>query len=430
VTGEPAAAPAVRIRPVDQRLRGGAIDACTSHRHGRTLEIAGWLLGADRPVVAVEIAVGPNVLARRPVGLLRPDVLAAFPDAVGAEASGFHVAIGTLQPPEHGVHVSAVLADQARVPFATIEWCGSATDDVPLVSVVIPCFRQAHFLDDSIGSVLEQTYARLEVVVVDDGSPDNTQAVVGKYRGIRYLRQRNAGLTGARNAGFRESRGEYVLFLDADDRLLPGAIAAGMEQFRVRPELGLVAGHFRIIGLDGRVIAAPAPRASGADDYLSLLRDYHVGPPGVMLFRRDVCATLGPFDAGNSPAADVDIALRAAQRFPIYLHDDVVLEYRRHGANMTGDPGVMLASTMAVLRRHRSDAARLPGGRAAYLAGIQHWRRSWGDLLVQKTIADCLAGQPGAALSGFARLARHYPAGIRLLARALWSRAQSSATRW
>jgi glycosyltransferase involved in cell wall biosynthesis len=383
---------------------------CAPGCHGRKLEIAGWVLGAERRVAAVEITAQGTVLARVSVKLPRPDVLAAYPGAAGAEACGFHAQIGAAQPPRQGVQLVAVLADQERVPFAAIGcWESLPPDDLPLVSVVIPCFRQAHFLHESIGSVLEQLYARLEIVVVDDGSPDNTAAVVRRYPGVRYLRQSNAGLGAARNVGFRECHGDYVLFLDADDRLLPVAIAAAVEQFRVRSDLGLVAGHFRMIGLDGRVIASPVSRAGGTDDYLSLLRDYYIGPPGVMLFRREALDALRAFDVVDSPAADYDIALRAAQNFPIHVHGEVVLEYRRHGANMTADPGVMLSSTMAVMGRHRKHAARLPGGRDAYLAGVEHWRRSWGELLLRKTASDLVERRLRSAFRGLRVLLRYHP---------------------
>ena len=93
--------------------------------------------------------------------------------------------------------------------------------DSPVVSVVIPCYRQAHFLPDAIESVLAQTYPHFEIIVVDDGSPDDTRAVAGRYPGVRCLRQRNRGLSAARNAGLAASIGTYVVFLDADDRLTP-----------------------------------------------------------------------------------------------------------------------------------------------------------------------------------------------------------------
>src|ERR1700736_5280277 len=93
--------------------------------------------------------------------------------------------------------------------------------EAPLVSVVVPCYNQAHFLRDVIESVLAQTYPHVELVVVDDGSPDNTTDVVADYPILRCVRQENRGVAEARNTGFRASNGEFVLFIDADDRLTP-----------------------------------------------------------------------------------------------------------------------------------------------------------------------------------------------------------------
>lgn len=97
---------------------------------------------------------------------------------------------------------------------------------LPLVSVITPCFRQGHFLGEAIESVLGQTHPRVEMVVVNDGSDDDTDTVARGYgEKIKYVRQENAGLPAARNAGVRVAVGTYLLFLDADDMLLPSAIA-------------------------------------------------------------------------------------------------------------------------------------------------------------------------------------------------------------
>src|SRR5215831_18229599 len=100
---------------------------------------------------------------------------------------------------------------------------GPATGSPGLVSVVIPCFRQAHFLADGIESVLRQTYSQVEVLVINDGSPDDTASVASRYC-VRYVEQKHAGLAAARNAGLQRALGEFVVFLDADDRLLPDAL--------------------------------------------------------------------------------------------------------------------------------------------------------------------------------------------------------------
>src|SRR5690348_11388842 len=99
----------------------------------------------------------------------------------------------------------------------------------PVVSVVIPCFNQRAYVGDAIESVLGQTYDNIEVVVVDDGSDDGSAEVIRSHRDIRYVRQKNAGLARARNTGLGASTGAFVVFLDADDWLLPRAVELGVE---------------------------------------------------------------------------------------------------------------------------------------------------------------------------------------------------------
>src|SRR5437870_3797289 len=93
-----------------------------------------------------------------------------------------------------------------------------------LVTVVIPCYNNASFLHDAIQSVLSQTYRRTELIVVDDGSSDDTSDVASSYPVTRLIRQPNQGVSAARNAGLSQASGDYVVFLDADDRLLPDAV--------------------------------------------------------------------------------------------------------------------------------------------------------------------------------------------------------------
>jgi glycosyltransferase involved in cell wall biosynthesis len=147
---------------------------------------------------------------------------------------------------------------------------GKQHADAPLVSVVIPCYNQAHFLGEAIESVLAQRHPRLEVIVVDDGSPDDTSEVAARYPGVRCVRQENQGLSAARNAGLRHSGGEYVVFLDADDRLLPEAIEAGLRGFEAHPECAFVYGDYRVIATDGSFLRRSRRHVVGRDGYVAL----------------------------------------------------------------------------------------------------------------------------------------------------------------
>src|SRR3954454_11041164 len=115
------------------------------------------------------------------------------------------------------------------------------------VSIVIPCHNQARFLAEAIDSALEQTHPPAEVIVVDDGSTDGTRAVVAGRPDVTYIAQANAGLGAARNTGWRAAGGACVVFLDADDRLLPHALSAGLACLDRYPRAVFCAGHYDLV---------------------------------------------------------------------------------------------------------------------------------------------------------------------------------------
>ena len=138
---------------------------------------------------------------------------------------------------------------------------------LPLVSVIITSYNQARFLSDAIESVLTQTYSQFEIVVVDDGSTDNASEVVARYPAVRYIRQDNQGLSAARNTGLHESNGAYLVFLDADDRLLPVALETGVDCLQAHPECGFVSGHYSLIASDGSLMRRRQPHCVERNHY-------------------------------------------------------------------------------------------------------------------------------------------------------------------
>jgi glycosyltransferase involved in cell wall biosynthesis len=292
--------------------------------------------------------------------------------------------------------------------------------ELPLVSVVIPCFNQAHFLGDAIDAALAQTYPRIEVVVVDDGSGDNTWAVAGREAGVRRLRQGNGGVASARNLGLREASGDCLVFLDADDRLLPDAVQTGMDALLKRLQVAFVAGMCRDIDVAGqRREERPQPLVT-QDHYLRLLEDCYIWSGSSIVYRRSALDAVGGFDEGLPAGDDYDLYLRLTHRFPVYCHDAVVTEYRRHGSNTTRDSAVVLTSQLAVLRRQRP-LVRGRRERAAYRKGVRNTRGEHGHALSQQAIANWKAGRRRRALRDLRTLAQYDP---RSLARAVLRRGQ------
>src|SRR5918993_1549637 len=215
----------------------------------------------------------------------------------------------------------------------------------PKVSVVVPCYNQDRFLGEAIESVLSQGYTGFEIIVVDDGSKDGTQEVAaGRAKEdsrVRLISQENRGLAAARNRGLAEARGEYVVFLDSDDRLVGGALEVGVRELEAHPECAFVSGICRKITADGSVVSGWEQFRVRDDPYLELLRSCPIYVPAVM-YRRSVFDAVGDFDTSYKAAEDYDLYYRILERFPVYCHETVVAEIRRHDTNMTRDRTLML----------------------------------------------------------------------------------------
>lgn len=277
------------------------------------------------------------------------------------------------------------------------------------VSVVVPCFNQAHFLTEAIESVQRQSHPQVEVTVVDDGSEDNSYEVAGRYPGVRRLRQEHRGVAAARNLGLAESGGDFVAFLDADDRLLPEALEVGVESLLARPQVAFVAGASRDIGGNGSVIREGGQPLVTQDHFLHLLEDCYIWSGSSILYRRAAVEAVGGFDERLEAGDDYDLYLRLAHAYPIYCHGRVVTEYRRHGTNTTRDPAVVLASQLRVLKAQRP---RLRDRReaSARRQGIGNTRAVHGAALAERVSSDWRGQRRRRALQGIATLARRDPA--------------------
>jgi len=257
-------------------------------------------------------------------------------------------------------------------------------EDMMVVSVIIPCYNQAHFLGDAIESVLAQSYPSFEIIVIDDGSPDNTAEVAARYPGVRYVQQTNQGLSAARNTGIRESRGEYLVFLDADDRLLPHALRDGLACFHDHQEAAFVSGHHRYINRDGSLRNEYPPTPIDDHPYVALLKRNYIGMHATVMYTRMVFDEVGTFDTTLKSCEDYDLYLRIARRFAIYHHPHLAAEYRWHSANMTNNSGRMLKSAMRVLRSQWPHVRDEPSYLRACRLGVRFWRDYFGGLVLAR----------------------------------------------
>ncbi len=272
----------------------------------------------------------------------------------------------------------------------------------PLVSVIIPSYNHAQFLGQAIKSVLAQTYSNFEILVVDDGSTDDTAKVVRRYSPVRYVFQQNAGLSSARNTGLRQSRGRFLVFLDADDRLLPHALEAGINCMREHPECAFVSGHCRVIDSNGAILPAPRQRRVEHEHYLQLLRGgTYIWCPASVFYLRRIFDFVHGFDRELSPVADQDLYLRITRDFPVYCHNQVVAEYRRHGSNMSRDVSKMECAALAVHDAQWHFVKANTRYRETYDAGRLFWQNDYPFNQMVSRIRDIVRGQlpPDAAIA-------------------------------
>ena len=375
----------------------------------------GWTLGLESPADGVELVRGGDVFRRLQLDQERPDLVAGFPEDPNAGRSGFRALLPTFGLDGVDIEARAVLKDGRRARIGLLRLERAKGPSGRLVSIIIPCFNQGHYLPEAIESALSQTYGALEVVVVDDGSSDNTSEITRRYPGVLLLRQENRGLAAARNAGLSATHGEYVVFLDADDRLRPEAVTSGLRMLDDNPSSAIACGRFRYIDEQGKPLFVAWRPSPGRSHFGALLHGNFCGAPGALVHRRSVLEEVGRFDETLAAAEDYDLYLRITRSHPLCLHGEVVADYRRHGAAMTRNPIRMLSSTVSVLKRQRR-IARRAGLMQDYRDGLRFWRRYYGEPLVDWLRAARTRGSTKDLRLGVRTLVRHHPSTLARLA--------------
>ncbi len=210
---------------------------------------------------------------------------------------------------------------------------------MPRVSVVIPCYNTGQYLAEAIQSVLDQTYRDWELIVVDDGSTDNTREIAYSFSDprIRYVYQENRGLSAARNMGIHSSQGEFLQFLDADDLILPAKFEQQVKLLDAHPQYGLVYSQSRYLQ-DGHLDTICC-ECTPSGNVLSELVAENLFPVHAALIRRACFEHAGLFcEELTAGGEDRDMWLRMAYAGILFLfHDDLLALYRRR-------PGSMMAN--------------------------------------------------------------------------------------
>lgn len=219
----------------------------------------------------------------------------------------------------------------------------------PLITVVIPCFNQGQFLGEAIESILSQSYKKLEIIVVNDGSTDTTSDVARKYKEVILIEQENKGLAATRNIGLSFSRGEYIVFLDADDLLLPNAVETNVKYLLRNKNAVFVSGRSRYIAFDGTIIEDSKIHKVSSNHYENLLSNNYIGHPAVVMYKKDTLLLLGGFKSNPKVRAveDYDLHLSLSRNHEVLNHQEVIACYRRYNS-MSGNCPLMLKNVLAV----------------------------------------------------------------------------------
>jgi len=213
----------------------------------------------------------------------------------------------------------------------------------PRVSIIIPTYNRAHLIVECLESVLSQTYGDYEVIVVDDGSTDNTEDVIKPYLDrIRYIKQENKGNAGARNSGIDLAKGEILAFNDSDDLWFPDKLEKQVDYLDKHSEVDMVCGNGVFFGnhkLEGKNVV-PEKRSVPLERNGVTLSDIFMKSSlrtPTMVVRRKVFDVVGGFDPDFKVCVDLDFAFRVLMQFSVAFMNEPLFKLRKHDGHVGGD---------------------------------------------------------------------------------------------
>ncbi len=223
---------------------------------------------------------------------------------------------------------------------------------MPTVSVIIPTYNSAKYVIEAVESVLAQTYQDFEILVIDDGSTDETEQVLRRYKNpVRYIRQPNGGVAVARNRGIQESRGRYIAFLDADDTWLPHKLEQQINVLQQHPHAHACYSAFTIVDADLNPLGISRSQRQGSALEDLLTHGNIIGSICTVLCERSLFDEVGGFDPKLSQCADWDMWVRLAAHTEFLYLDEPFVTYRQHGTNMSRNAPLLEHDSLQVLTK-------------------------------------------------------------------------------
>ncbi len=260
---------------------------------------------------------------------------------------------------------------------------------LPLVSIVTPSFNQGAFIAETIDSVLAQDYPRIEYIVMDGGSTDDTISILDQYGDrVRWYSERDAGQSDAIRKGFDRTSGEIIAWLNADDLYLPSAVSRAVDAFRRLPEAGFIYGKAEFMDRDGRMTGEQLHVPWSFD---KLLNRFNYVPQAATFFRRSAYDAVGGISADLHYLMDYDLWLKLGRAFPASDVPEALARVRMYPETKTASGGLTRMDEMRrMIRRHGRD--RLPD-----------WHQ-W-DSFRANVLAGAAAIRSGQRVEGLRRLA-------------------------
>lgn len=251
-----------------------------------------------------------------------------------------------------------------------------------LISVIITNYNHAHYLPESIGSILNQNYSPVEVILVDDGSIDNTKEVVEQYPTVKYIFQQNQGLSAARNTGIDHSHGDYLIFLDADDWLLPDALVTNLNYLKENEKAAFVSGGHIKVNEHKQIIKEGEKKLVTDAHYYHLLHHNYIEMHAAVMYRRWVFDHFR-FDTALRACEDYDMYMNIMRLYPVVHHQKPIAAYRKHSQNMSGNIPLMIETGLLVMQRQVPYLTK-PQEKQYSKEGMQFWKDYYGNELYRQ----------------------------------------------